>query len=45
MIEAAFRSGQHALTKALVAERAAARPSSPLARLFVKRAAEMKQAA
>lgn len=45
MIEAAFRSGQHALAKALSAERAMAKPRSPLARLFVKRAAEMKQAA
>ena len=45
MIEAAFRSGQHALAKALSAERALAKPTSPLARLFVKRAAEMKQAA
>jgi hypothetical protein len=45
MIEAAFRAGQHALAEALSAERAAAKPSSPLARLFVKRAAEMKQAA
>jgi tetratricopeptide (TPR) repeat protein len=45
LIEAAFRSGQHALAKALSAERAAARPTSPLAQLFVQRAAGMKMAA
>ena len=45
LIEAAFRSGQQALAAALAAERAAARPKSPLARLFVQRAAQMKQAA
>ena len=45
LIEATFRSGQHALAKALSAERAAMKPTSPLAQLFVQRAAEMKMAA
>ena len=45
LIEAAFRSGQHGLAKALSAERAAMKPTSPLAQLFVRRAAEMKMAA
>jgi len=45
LIEAAFRSNQHALAAALAAERAAMRPTSPLARLFVQRAAALKQAA
>jgi hypothetical protein len=45
LIEAALRSGQESLAAALTAERAAMRPHSPLARLFVKRAAELKRAA
>jgi hypothetical protein len=35
---AAVRSGQSALAQALAAERIAAKPESPLARLFVTRA-------
>lgn len=38
LIEAAFRSGQSALAKALAAERMAAKPTSPLAQLFIRRA-------
>ena len=38
LIEAALRSGQSALAKALAAERMAAKPSSPLAQLFLSRA-------
>lgn len=38
LIEAALRAGQTALASALTAERAAARPDSPLSRLFVRRA-------
>ena len=45
LIEAALRSGQQALAQALAAERAAAKPTSPLARLFVERAARLQQAA
>ncbi len=45
LIEAALRSGQHALAHALCAERAAVKPHSPLARLFVERATNLKQAA
>ncbi len=45
LIEAALRANQHALASALAAERAAVRPTSPLARLFVQRAAEMRKAA
>jgi hypothetical protein len=45
LIEAALRSGQQAVATALVSERLATRPKSPLSRLFVKRAAEMKTAA
>jgi tetratricopeptide (TPR) repeat protein len=45
LIEAAFRGGQIALAKALVAERAAARPDSPLSQLFVKRAGGLKSGA
>jgi tetratricopeptide (TPR) repeat protein len=45
LIEAALRSGHEALARALTAERAAARPTSPLARLFVERADGMAQAA
>jgi hypothetical protein len=39
LLEAAFRSGQHDLAKALTAERVAAKPASPLAALFARRAA------
>jgi tetratricopeptide (TPR) repeat protein len=45
LIEAAFRDGQKALASALAAERAAVKPTSPLARLFVKRAEDMAKAA
>jgi tetratricopeptide (TPR) repeat protein len=45
LIEAALRAGRQALASALAAERAAMRPRSPLSRLFVQRAAQMKQAA
>jgi hypothetical protein len=45
LIEAALRSGHEALARALTAERAALRPASPLARLFVERADGMAQAA
>jgi hypothetical protein len=45
LIEAALRANQHALASALAAERSAMRPKSPLARLFVQRAAQMKRAA
>jgi hypothetical protein len=45
LIEAALRDGQQALASALAAERAAVRPHSPLARLFIARASELKQAA
>ena len=45
LIEAALRSGRAAMAKALAAERAAIRPKSPLARLFVSRAAELQRAA
>ncbi|MPZ38010.1 MAG: tetratricopeptide repeat protein [Rhizobiales bacterium] len=45
LIEAALRSGQQTTAAALAAERAAMRPKSPLSRLFVQRAAQMKQAA
>ena len=45
LIEAALRAGQPALARALSAERAAARPTSPLAKLFVERAEQMKHAA
>jgi len=45
LIEAALRSGQHAMAAALTAERAALRPGSPLSRLFATRAARLKQAA
>ncbi|MGE3283115.1 MAG: hypothetical protein AB7H90_24665 [Alphaproteobacteria bacterium] len=38
LLEAAFRSGQHDLAKALTAERVAAKPASPLAALFARRA-------
>jgi tetratricopeptide (TPR) repeat protein len=39
LIEAALRGGQRDLAKALAAERVAAKPTSPLARLFAQRAA------
>ena len=39
LIEAAFRAGEHALEAALAAERVAAKPASPLAQLFARRAA------
>jgi hypothetical protein len=45
LIEAALRGNQHAVAAALAAERAAMRPASPLARLFVQRAAGMARAA
>jgi hypothetical protein len=45
LIAAAFRSGQAALASALAAERHMARPESPLARLFVRRAEAMRAAA
>jgi hypothetical protein len=45
LIEAALRSSQQSLAQALASERLATRPKSPLARLFVERAAKMKQAA
>jgi tetratricopeptide (TPR) repeat protein len=45
LIEAALRSGQRSVATALASERLATRPKSPLSRLFVRRAAEMKQAA
>jgi hypothetical protein len=40
LIEAALRAGEHDLAGALAAERVAAKPTSPLARLFERRAAE-----
>ena len=45
LIEAALRGNEHALAAALAAERAAMRPTSPLARLFVARAGAMQRAA
>jgi hypothetical protein len=45
LIEAALRSGQQAVAAALSAERAATKPTSPLARLFVERASSMAKAA
>ncbi len=45
LIEAALRSGQESLAAALSAERIAAKPTSPLARLFVQRSATMAEAA
>ncbi len=45
LIEAALQSGKQAVARALTAERAAMRPTSPLARLFVDRAEGMKKAA
>ncbi|TIO30160.1 tetratricopeptide repeat protein [Mesorhizobium sp.] len=43
LIEAALRSGDHALAKALAAERALARPDSPLSALFSRRAADLSE--
>jgi hypothetical protein len=45
LIEAAYRAGNPPLAAALAAERAALRPASPLARLFVQRSAELRKAA
>jgi hypothetical protein len=45
LIEAAFRSGQQSLAQALSAERVHAKPTSPLAQLFARRAGITKQAA
>jgi hypothetical protein len=45
MVEAALRSGAQPIAAALASERAAVRPKSPLSRLFMQRAARMKQAA
>jgi hypothetical protein len=45
LIEAALRCGHQGLARALTTERAALRPTSPLARLFVERAAAVEQAA
>jgi len=45
LIEAALRSGQQSIATALASERLAIRPKSPLSRLFVRRAAELKTAA
>jgi hypothetical protein len=45
LIAAAFRSRQTALASALAAERHMARPESPLARLFARRAEAMQAAA
>jgi len=41
LIEAAFRAGETQLATALSAERAAARPDSPLSQLFMRRATEL----
>ncbi|MEP9387889.1 tetratricopeptide repeat protein [Mesorhizobium sp. KR9-304] len=41
LIEAAFRAGDTALAGALSAERAAARPDSPLSQFFMRRATEL----
>lgn len=43
LIEAALRSGDHALARALAAERALARPDSPLSALFSRRAADLSE--
>jgi tetratricopeptide (TPR) repeat protein len=45
LIEAALRSEQQALASALCAERLARRPESPLARLFMRRAEGLRNAA
>ena len=44
LIEAAFRTGDAHLARALAAERAAARPDSPLSQLFMRRARELSAA-
>ncbi|RJT42536.1 tetratricopeptide repeat protein [Mesorhizobium waimense] len=43
LIEAALRCGDHALSRALTAERTLARPDSPLSALFSQRAAELSE--
>ncbi|WP_192179288.1 tetratricopeptide repeat protein [Mesorhizobium amorphae] len=43
LIEAALRSGDHALSRALTAERTLARPDSPLSALFSHRAADLSE--
>ncbi|PAQ08011.1 tetratricopeptide repeat protein [Mesorhizobium temperatum] len=43
LIEAALRSGDHALARALAAERALARPDSPLSALFSRRATDLSE--
>lgn len=43
LMEAALRSGDGALARALTAERALARPDSPLAALFSRRAADLSE--
>jgi hypothetical protein len=43
LIEAALRSSDQALAKALAAERALARPDSPLSTLFSRRAADLSE--
>jgi hypothetical protein len=45
LIEAALRAGRQSTAAALASERAAMKPTSPLARLFLQRAATLKQAA
>lgn len=45
LIEAACRSGRDALARALAAERTAAKPRSPLAKLYAQRAAELPRRA
>lgn len=45
LIEASFRAGDTALAAALAAERAAVRPQSPLAQLFVRRSLGLARAA
>jgi len=45
LIEASFRAGHYAYAAALVAERAAMRPQSPLTRLFMQRGTGLAQAA
>ncbi len=45
LIEAALRSGQGALARALAAERTSRFPASPLARLFARRAARVQEPA
>jgi hypothetical protein len=43
LIEAALRAGDGALAKALAAERALARPDSPLSALFSRRAIDLSE--